>query len=73
MKATIQPLVDFFSRVAANGGSFRKDHAWLYETSVYALLYGLPLLVLFPYTGLRPDASFEAELQTEAVNFTVGH
>jgi hypothetical protein len=36
------------------------------------MLYGIPLLILFPYTRWRPDAEFQAAVHTEAVDFTVG-
>ena len=48
-----------------------KSSKWLREAGVYGLLYGIPLLILFPYPGWRPDARFQASVRTEAVDFTV--
>jgi len=45
---------------------------WLREAGVYAMLYGIPLVLLFPYTRFRPDAEFRASVRSQAVDFTVG-
>ena len=49
-----------------------KKRTWLREAGVYLLMYGIPLAVLFPWSGWRPDAQFVATLKTRAVDFTVG-
>jgi hypothetical protein len=36
-------------------------------------MYGIPLAILFPWSGWRPDAQFVATLKTRAVDFTVAH
>jgi hypothetical protein len=53
-------------------GAGGKPHRWLREAGVYAALYGIPLLVLFPFTRWRPDAEFQATTRSRAVEFTVG-
>lgn len=45
---------------------------WWREAGVYALLYGVPLLLLFPYTSCRPDAVFQTSVRCQSVAFTVG-
>jgi len=45
---------------------------WWREPLVYGLTFGVPLLLLFPYYGLRPDAVFQARIQTSGVEFTMG-
>jgi len=54
-------------------GANLKRTSWLREAGVYLLLYGIPLIVLFPWTGWRPSADFVANVKTRAVSFTVGH
>jgi hypothetical protein len=54
-------------------GANLKRTSWLREVGVYLLLYGVPLIVLFPWTGWRPSADFVANLKTKAVSFTIGH
>lgn len=49
-----------------------KRRTWLREAGVYLLMYGIPLAVLFPWSGWRPGAQFVATLKTRAVDFTVG-
>src|ERR1035441_1912225 len=46
---------------------------WLREAGIYALMYGIPLVLLFPWTGFRPDADFVASLKTSSVDLTVRH
>ncbi len=50
-----------------------KKRTWLREAGVYLLMYGIPLAILFPWSGWRPDAQFVANLKTRAVDFTIGH
>lgn len=44
---------------------------WGREVVVYALLYGIPLALLFPGFSIRPDAQFLANVRTMAVEFTL--
>ncbi len=49
-----------------------KPSKWWREAGVYGLLYGIPFLILFPYTRWRPHAELQATVRTQAVDFTVG-
>ena len=51
----------------------KKRHKWWREARVYVFLYGIPLVLLFPWTNWRPDADFQASIRTRTVDFTVGH
>jgi len=49
-----------------------KQRMWLREAGVYGMLFGIPLVLLFPYTPWRPGADFNASVRTQAIDFVVG-
>jgi len=56
------------SKPAASSEGSKRWRALL----LYAVLFGIPLLILNPYKGPRPDAEFQAKIQTQAVSFVAG-
>jgi len=44
----------------------------LHESLICLALFGVPALVLYPYTHWRPAAEFHATVRTRALKFTIG-
>jgi hypothetical protein len=45
--------------------------SWKREAATYVLVYGIPLVLLFPGGWFRPDAEFQATVKAQAVDFTL--